>query len=195
MTPRLVLALASISLLCVCGASGQGAAQPPFTLKQVGPNVWAAIPDPRSTAPAGANTGFVIGDDGVAVIDTSMSVDANGRFENQTAKQWRRFAHARTDSEICHQYATTIWTTPAQTPCSWSAAVMVLPHYFPGWIHSESLRMFGTDLKPEQKIFIEALLPPTTTYEQGVNLYLGSGLIRVLEFFRTYGRRLGGADS
>ena len=43
--------------------SFQDAAEPPFTLKQVGPNVWAAISNPKSTTPALANTGFVIGDD------------------------------------------------------------------------------------------------------------------------------------
>jgi hypothetical protein len=63
-----------ILLLCIsCATRAQVAAEPPFTLKQVGPNVWAAISNPKSKAPAGANTGFVIGDDGVVIIDTSAS--------------------------------------------------------------------------------------------------------------------------
>jgi glyoxylase-like metal-dependent hydrolase (beta-lactamase superfamily II) len=47
--------------------------EPPFTLKQVGPNIWAAIHNAKAAAPAWANAGFVIGDDGVAVIDTFAS--------------------------------------------------------------------------------------------------------------------------
>jgi len=46
----------------------------PFQLKLIGPNIWAAIDDAKGDA--GANAGFVIGDDGVVVIDT---------FENEAA--------------------------------------------------------------------------------------------------------------
>ena len=83
-----LLHLPCIFLLCVsCATGARGDAEPPFTLKQVGPNVWAAISNPKSKAPAGANTGFVIGDDGVAVIDTTASVDADGNFETESTKQ------------------------------------------------------------------------------------------------------------
>ena len=73
MNSRLFLVLAlCIAVLCASGViRAQNSGEPPFTLKQVGPNVWAAISNPKSRAPAGANTGFVIGDDGVAVIDTT----------------------------------------------------------------------------------------------------------------------------
>lgn len=43
----------------------------PFTLTEVGPNVWAAIGGANPAT--GSNAGFVIGDDGVVVIDTFAS--------------------------------------------------------------------------------------------------------------------------
>ena len=46
----------------------------PFVLKQVGPGVYAAIDGPEHKA--GSNAGFVIGDDGVLVIDAFFNVDA-----------------------------------------------------------------------------------------------------------------------
>src|SRR5262245_32801936 len=86
MTSRVFLPC--VLLLCVSRTlSAQIAPEPPFLLKDVGPNVWAAISNPKSKSPAGANMGFVIGDDGVAVIDTSASADADGNFGDETAKE------------------------------------------------------------------------------------------------------------
>jgi hypothetical protein len=63
------------------------------------------------------------------------------------------------------------------------AGAMVLAHRnVRGWVHSENLRMFGRDIKPQQKTFIDALVPPTVTYDQPVDLYLGSRAIRVRSF-------------
>src|SRR5580704_10184461 len=57
--------------------AGTGTAQAPiafFTLKPLGHNVFAAIANPGSGA--GSNSGFVIGDDGVLVVDTFQNVNA-----------------------------------------------------------------------------------------------------------------------
>jgi len=42
--------------------------------------------------------------------------------------------------------------------------------------------MFGNDIKPRHKSFIDALLPPAATYDQAVDLYLGSREIHVRSF-------------
>jgi len=179
------LFLPSILLLCVSGApSAQDAADPAFTLKQVGPNVWAAISNPKSKAPAGANTGFVIGDDGVAVIDTSASADADGNFGIEAAKDLLAAIRTLTKLPVrfvinTHYHLDHVGANAVFV----DAGAIVLAHRnVRGWVHSENLRMFGRDIKPQQKTFIEALVPPTVTYDQPVDLYLGSRAIRVRSF-------------
>src|SRR5579862_2838370 len=68
-------------------ANAPNSTEPSFTLKEVAPHVWAAMSNAKSSAPAPANTGFVIGDDGVAVVDASMSIDAEGNLGTDTARQ------------------------------------------------------------------------------------------------------------
>jgi cyclase len=66
-----------IVIHCAIWAScAQRPPEPPYTLKQIDPNVWAAIDNSKATNPAAANAGFVIGDDGVAVIDTFFCRDS-----------------------------------------------------------------------------------------------------------------------
>ena len=186
MKPRVFLALAScLAVLGVSGAtSAQDATEPSFTLKEVGPNVWAAMSNLKSSASAGANTGFVIGDDGVAVIDTSMSVDADGNLSTEPAREVLaairkittlpvKFA-INTHHHLDHAGANRIFA---------DAGATVLAHRnVRAWLHSEHLRLLNTDSKPQHRAFMEALLPPTATYEQGVDLYLGSRRIRVQSF-------------
>jgi glyoxylase-like metal-dependent hydrolase (beta-lactamase superfamily II) len=64
-----------IGVLCVSHAV-RGQEPSSFALHQVGPNVWAAIANPNAKVQAGGNAGFVIGDDGVAVVDTFMGTEA-----------------------------------------------------------------------------------------------------------------------
>jgi len=78
--PTACRALFAVATSCVLlwipdVGQAQSTAVPPFTLKQVGSNVWAAIDNPAAKGVAAANGGFVIGDDGVAVIDSFASAD------------------------------------------------------------------------------------------------------------------------
>ena len=105
MNARVFLVLAScLVVLGGCRAtSAPKSTEPSFTLKELAPNVWAAISNSRSSAPAPANTGFVIGDDGVAVIDASMSVDAEGNLGTDTARQTLLIRTADFVEGQCHR--------------------------------------------------------------------------------------------
>src|SRR5215831_19551713 len=69
-----ISAYLSSLLLVAAVASAETSVSLPFTLKPLGRGVYAAIDDAKGDA--GANAGFVIGADGVAVVDT---------FENEKA--------------------------------------------------------------------------------------------------------------
>ena len=66
-------------------ALGQEPTSPslPFVLKQVGPGVYAAIDGPEHKA--GSNAGFVIGDDGVLVVDSFFNPESARALVGETA--------------------------------------------------------------------------------------------------------------
>ena len=128
-------------LLCVSCATGtRDTDEPPFTLKPVGRNVWAAISNFRSKAPAGANTGFVIGDDGVVVIDTSASVDTDGQFGTEPARQLLEAIRTRTTLPVrfvinTHHHLDHVGANAVFV----DAGATVLAHRnVRDWIHSEN---------------------------------------------------------
>jgi glyoxylase-like metal-dependent hydrolase (beta-lactamase superfamily II) len=170
--------------VCVRSAQRPRCADPPFILKQVGPNVWVAISNPKSKVPAGANTGFIIGDDGVAVIDTSATADADGNFGTQAARDLLTAIRTLTKLPVRFVINTHYHLDHVGANAVFAdAGATVLAHRnVRGWVHSENLRMLGSDIKPQQKTFIEALVPPTVTYDQPVDLHLGSRAIRVRSF-------------
>jgi len=146
-------------------------ARRPFQIKLVGPNVWAVIDDAKGDA--GANAGFVVGDDGVAVIDS---------FENEAAaraliEQIHALTHlpikfvVNTHYHLDHLAGNRVFAQ--------HGAVIVGHHSVRAWIHTENLKFFGDKITPEQKRLVENLLAPEVTYDTGVTLFLGSRRIEV----------------
>jgi len=178
----LALAFAAIVVTATTGSdthASRGVAQAaqsplPFTLKPLGHNVYAAIDDAKGDA--GANAGFVIGDDGVAVIDT---------FENpEAAKQMlgeiRKFTQlpikfvVNTHYHIDHVAGNSLFQQ--------NGATVFAQRNVRSWIHTENLKFFGKNIKPEQKTMVETLGAPDAVYDTGVTLYLGTRRIDVRVF-------------
>ena len=178
----LALGMCVLRVSSVTGA--QNAAELPFTLKQVGPNVWAAISNPKSTTAAGANTGFVIGDDGVAVIDATLNGEADGSFGPKPSQELlaaiRRLTQLpirfviNTHYHLDHTGGNAIFVN--------AGAVVVAHQNVRSWTHSENVRLLGKDILPQQKTAIEAIPLPTVTYDRAIDLHLGSRTIRVRSF-------------
>ncbi|HXH67019.1 MAG TPA: MBL fold metallo-hydrolase [Candidatus Limnocylindrales bacterium] len=172
-------------LFCLSCAVLRGQTQEatlPFQLKLIGPNIWAAIDDAKGDA--GANAGFVVGDDGVAVIDT---------FENEAAaKALMGQIHGLTHLPIkfvinTHYHLDHV---AGNRVFAQHGAVIVGHHSVRAWIHTENLKFFGEKIKSEEKMVVQNLLAPEVTYDTGVTLFLGTRRIEV-----TYMQGHTGGDS
>jgi glyoxylase-like metal-dependent hydrolase (beta-lactamase superfamily II) len=149
---------------------------PSFTLKQVGPSVWAAIDNPAAKGVAAANGGFVIGDDGVAVIDSFASANA--------AKELLAEIRQRTKLPIkfvvnTHYHGDHVGGNGVFA----DAGASILAHrHVRTWIHAENLRLIGDKAPQNIKTMIEGLTSPSVLYVDGVNLHLGKQEIQVRFF-------------
>ena len=175
MRKTILLSLLFVMFACSSHAQEKSAAESSFfTLKPLGNNVYAAIDKPKSSA--GSNAGFVIGDDGVAVIDTFQDAKAAEQLLAEIQKLTKlpvKFV-VNTHYHLDHVTGNGVFAK--------TGAVIVAQRNVPGWIHTENLKFFGAGIKPEQKSWIAGLVSPNVGYDSAVDLYLGSRKILVRYF-------------
>jgi cyclase len=172
----------SFCLLAWCAfsaaAQSQQAAAPAgslaFTLESLGHNVYAAIDDAKGDA--GANAGFVIGDDSVLVIDT---------FENEAAAK-QLLGEIRKVTKLPIKYVVNthyhLDHVAGNAVFEQAGAVVMAQRNVANWIHSENLKFFGKNIKPEQKSMVEALAGPNIVYDHGLSVLLGTREVLVHVF-------------
>lgn len=169
--------LLPLLLLVSCFAThAQQTAAPalPFTLKPLGNNVYAAIAVPKSNA--GSNSGFVIGDDGVVVIDTFVSADAAKALLAEIQKLTKlpvKFV-VNTHYHLDHVVGSGVYAA--------TGAVVIAHRNVFDWIHTENLKFFVPTPKPEQKLLVQGLRGPDLTYDSVIELHLGNRLVTVRYF-------------
>jgi glyoxylase-like metal-dependent hydrolase (beta-lactamase superfamily II) len=171
---RLAAALGACGAL-VLPAAAQAPAQTPapaaprFELKQVAPGVYAAIGGPM----AGSNAGFVVGDDGVLVIDTLGFPEAGQALVEAIRKA--------TDKPIRYVVDTHYHIDHVSGNAAFKAAgATIIGHRnVPGWIHSENLHLFGANISPAMRTQIEQLVPPERTIDRPLTLMLGKRKVEV----------------
>lgn len=168
MKTRAASVLVSVVLLC---SLAYGADTPDFTLKKIADGVYAAIAPDGSKA--GSNAGFVVGLNGVVVIDTFID----------PAPAQELLAEIRKVTSLPIRYVINthyhLDHTGGNNVFADSGATIVAQRNVRAWARTENLKFFGTNPKPEAKARVESLALPDLGYAEALDIYLGSRLIQV----------------
>jgi glyoxylase-like metal-dependent hydrolase (beta-lactamase superfamily II) len=157
--------LLTVAMLLVWGGAAAAQALVPFTLKQVGPGVYAAIDGPEHKA--GANAGFVIGDDGVLVVDSFFNPDAAralvAEIRRITPKPIRYLVN--THYHLDH--------TAGDQVLRDAGAIIIAHRNVRGWLRTENVHLFGDRITPALRAEIAALPLPDVTTDADLTVWLG----------------------
>ena len=168
MIPRI---LAIAALLVLAGPAAAQGSPLPFTLKQIAPGVYAAIDGPEHKA--GSNAGFVIGDDGVLVVDALFTPDAAralvAEIRRLTPKPIRYVVNT-------HYHAD---HTGGDQVLRDAGAVIIANKNVRGWMRTNNLNLFGDRITPELKARIEALPLPDLVTDKNLTIWLGGRKIEL----------------
>ncbi len=160
-----------LALLILFSPSAFYADTPNFTIKKIGDGVYAAISGDGSKA--GSNASFVVGGNGVAVVDTFIAAEPARELLAEIRKTTNlpiRYV-INTHYHLDHTGGNAVFA---------EAGATILAHRnVRGWLRTENLKFFGASPKPEDKARVEALVLPDLVYSDSVDLYLGSRLVQV----------------
>ena len=163
---RLFVALAALVLGGAASAEAPSPQALPFVLKQVGPGVYAAIDGPEHKA--GSNAGFVIGDDGVLVVDAFYNPDAAralvAEIHRLTPKPIRYLVN--THYHVDH--------TGGDEALRDAGAIIIAHKNVRGWVRVNNINLLGERITPELKSRIEALPLPDLVTDKDLIVWLGS---------------------
>jgi glyoxylase-like metal-dependent hydrolase (beta-lactamase superfamily II) len=163
MAPRL-----AVALLVFVSANG---AVPDFQLQKIGNGIWAAIVNDEGLA--GGNAGFVIGDDGVAVIDTFQDPRPAKALLGEIRKLTPlpiRFV-INTHYHLDHVNGNDVFAA--------AGATIVAHRNVRAWMRTENIKMLDPPVTPEKKARVRSLTLPAVVYDSHIELYLGSRRIDV----------------
>jgi len=164
MRSRIILTVTLVAM--IASGTAFAADPPPFSLNEVAPGVWAAIATPgRGT---GGNSGFVVGDGGVAVIDTFQSAEAATRLLAAIREKTKlpiRFV-INTHYHIDHVAGNGVFRD--------AGATIVAQRNVRSWERTENLKFWGDSIPPDKKAWIESLTLPDVVFDDSIDLFLGS---------------------
>jgi len=168
MKSRLVAILCSWILL---SSFSFAADNPDFTVKKLAEGVYAAVSGDGSKA--GSNAGFIIGNNAVLVVDTFEDVAP----AKELLAEIRKVTNLPVKFVVNTHYH--LDHTGGNAVFAQAGATIVAQRNLPGWLHTENLKFFGPNPKPEAKARVEALVPPDLVYTKAVDIYLGSRVVHV----------------
>src|SRR5579862_10007802 len=141
-----------VLLLLLAAWPMAAATKPDFRLQQIGRGVWAAIVNDEGLA--GGNAGFVIGDDGVLVIDTFQDPRPAKTLLAEIRKITPlpiRFV-VNTHYHLDHVNGNDVFAA--------AGATIVAQRNMRAWVRTENLKFLGPDPKPESKARVQSLTLP-----------------------------------
>lgn len=143
----------------------------PFVLKEIGPGVYAAIDGPEHKS--GSNAGFVIGDNGVLVVDAFFTPDAAralvAEIRRLTPKPIRYVVNT-------HYHAD---HTGGDQVLRDAGAVIIAHRNVRGWVRTNNINLFGDRITLDLKARIEALPLPDLVTDKDLIVWLGARKIVV----------------
>ncbi|HEY2498804.1 MAG TPA: MBL fold metallo-hydrolase [Candidatus Angelobacter sp.] len=161
----LILAFFSFSTIAFCAGTTD------FTVKKLGEGIYAAIASDGGKA--GSNSGFIVGGNGVVVIDT---------FEDPAPAR-DLLAEIRKITDLPIRFVVNthyhLDHTGGNAVFAKAGATILAQRNVRGWLRTENLKFFGANPKPEQKAMVEALALPDEVYTDAVDIYLGTRQIQV----------------
>jgi glyoxylase-like metal-dependent hydrolase (beta-lactamase superfamily II) len=143
----------------------------PFVLKQVGPGVYAAIDGPEHKS--GSNAGFVIGDDGVLVVDAFFTQEAARALVAEIRRLTPRPIRYIVNT---HYHAD---HTGGDQVLRDAGAVIIAHKNVRGWVRTDNINLFGDRITPELKARIQALPLPDLVTDKDLTVWLGSRKVLV----------------
>ncbi len=160
-------------VICLLFLAAFAASQenPDFTIKKVGDGIYAAIGS--DSGKAGSNAGFIIGENGVLVVDTFEDVVPAQNLLAEIQKLTRlpvRFV-VNTHYHLDHTGGNAVFQK--------AGATILAQRNLRGWLNTENMKFFGANPKPEAKSRVEALVKPDMVYTDAVDIYLGNRLVQV----------------
>jgi cyclase len=165
MKNRTAFSLLLVFLLSLAGNAAD------FTVKKIGEGVYAAVSPDGSHA--GSNAGFVVGSNGVVVVDTFVAAEP----AKDLLVEIRKITNLPIRYVINTHYH--LDHTGGNAVFAEAGATIVAHRNVRGWLRTENLKFFGAEPKPEDKARVEALVLPDLIYSDAVDIYLGTRLVQV----------------
>jgi glyoxylase-like metal-dependent hydrolase (beta-lactamase superfamily II) len=172
---RITLARFAIVAAALCAIQASATTVTPaadfFTLTSIAPGVYAAIDRPEGKS--GSNAGFVIGDDGVLVIDSFFDPEATkmliANIRKLTPKPIRYVVNT-------HYHADHVGGDAVLRD---AGAIIIAHRNVRGWVRTENIHLFGPHPSPRIEAMIKSLALPNVTTDQDLTIWLGKRKILI----------------